>query len=342
MFFGLTNSPATFQTMMNAIFTEELRKNWLTIYMDDILIHTTDNIVDHREKVHKILHKLRQHDLYLKPEKCQFKQKRVEFLGIILEKETVQMDPAKTKGIADWKMPQNLKDVHAFLGFTGFYRYFIPNYLKITQPLIKLTKKAVPFHWGKTQFKAFETLKMLMCRRPVLKQPNYAKPFFLSTDTSAYSMGAVLSQEGEINPRTQKPTQQPIVYYSATFTPTERNYNIYKRELLAVIKALTHWRPHLTATKDPVTILTNHANLTYWKTPQTINRRVARWFTELQDYHLIIKHIPGKIHLAADMLSRPPGADKGEDDNMDVTLLPEPLFVRLADKLDPEWTSIEE
>ena len=342
MFFGLTNSPATFQTMMNTIFAEELRENWLTIYMDDILVHTTDDITAHREKVHKILQKLRQHDLYLKPEKCQFEQKKVEFLGIILEKETVQMDPAKTKGIADWKTPQNLKDIHAFLGFTGFYRYFVPNYSKIARPLIELTKKAVPFHWSEAQSKVFKTLKTLMCRCPVLKQPNYTKPFFLSTDASAYGVGAVLSQEGEINPRTQKPTQQPIAYYSATFTPMERNYDIYKRELLAVIKTLTHWQPHLAATKDPVTILTNHANLIYWKTPWTINRRVARWFTELQDYHLIIKHVPRKIHAATDMLSRPPGVDKGEDDNTDVTLLPKPLFVRLADKPDPEWTSIEE
>ena len=230
-----------FQTMMNAIFAEELHENWLTIYMDDILVHTMDDIKAHREKVHKILEKLRQHDLYLKPEKCQFEQRRVEFLGVILEKEMVQMDPTKTKGIADWKTPQNLKDVCMFLGFTGFYRYFVPNYSKIARPLIELTKKAVAFHWSETQFKAFETLKTLMCRHPVLKQPNYTKPIFLSTDTSAYGIGAVLSQEGEISPRTKKPTQQPITYYSAMFTPTERNYNIYKQELLAVIKALTHW-----------------------------------------------------------------------------------------------------
>ena len=211
---------------------------------------------------------------------------------------------------------------------TKQYKYFVPNHSKIARPLIELTKKSVPFHWGETQFKAFETLKTLMCRHPVLKQPNYTKPFFLSTDASAYGVGAILSQEGEINPCMQKPTQQPIAYYSTTFTPTERNYDIYEHELLAVIKALTHWQPHLAATKDPVTILTDHANLTYWKTPQTINRRVARWFMKLQDYHLIIKHIPGKIHAAADMLSRPPGVDKGEDDNTDVTLLPEPIFVR--------------
>jgi hypothetical protein len=174
------------------------------------------------------------------------------------------MDPTKTRGIADWKTPQNLKDVRAFLGFTGFYRYFVPNYSKIARPLIELTKKVVPFHWDEAQFKAFETLKSLMCNCPVLKQPNYARPFFLSTDASAYGVGAVLSQEGEINPRTKKPTQQPIAYYSATFTPTERNYDIYKCKLLAVIKALTHWQPHLAATKDPVTIHQENVNHLIW------------------------------------------------------------------------------
>ena len=98
MFFGLTNSPATFQTIMNAIFAEELHKNWLTIYMDDILVHTTDDITAHREKVHKVLHKLKQHDLYLKPEKCQFEQKKVEFLGIILEKKNSTNGPSQDQG----------------------------------------------------------------------------------------------------------------------------------------------------------------------------------------------------------------------------------------------------
>ena len=117
--------------------------------------------------------------------------------------------------------------------------------------------------------KASETLKMLMCQKPILRQPDYACPFFVSTDASAYSVGAVLSQEGELNPRTKKPTQHPIAYYSATFTPTERNYNIYERELLAVLKALEHWRPHVATTDIPVTVLTDHANLTFWKIPRS-------------------------------------------------------------------------
>ena len=342
MFFGLTNSPATFQTMMNALFAEELRERWLTVYMDDMLIHTTDDLTFHRRCVNRILAKLQEHDLFLKPEKCQFEQRKVEFLGVVLEAGTVQMDPTKVQGVADWSPPKTVKDVRAFLGFTGFYRYFIKDYSRIARPLIDLTRKATPFHWEERQFKAFETLKTLMCSHPVLTQPDYDKPFFLATDASAYGVGAVLSQEGETNIRTQKPTMQPIAYYSATFTPTERNYDIYERELLAILKALQHWRPHLAATETPVTVLTDHANLTFWKNPKKVNRRVARWFATLQDYNLTIKHVPGKLHSAPDLLSRPPGADKGEDDNTDLTLLPKELFVRLstAEPKEHDWDGL--
>ena len=131
MFFGLTNSPATFQTMMNAIFAPAIAEGWLIVYMDNILIATWDDPKFHEEYVHCILEKLCLHDLCLKPEKCAFKRQWIEFLGAVLENGTVQMDLAKLKGIADWPQPQHITDVHAFLGFTGFYHYFVPNYSNI-------------------------------------------------------------------------------------------------------------------------------------------------------------------------------------------------------------------
>ena len=88
-------------------------------------------------------------------------------------------------------------------------------------------------------------------------------------------MGAILSQEGETNPRTNKIMHHPIAYYLAMFTPTEQNYNIFERELLALMKALYHWRPHIAATEIPVTVLTDHANLTYRKMLRKVNQRVA-------------------------------------------------------------------
>ena len=109
----------------------------------------------------------------------------------------------------------------------------------------------------------------------------------------------------------------------------------------AVLKSLEHWRPHLAATEKPVTVLTDHANLTFWKNPRKVNHRVARWFTTLQDYDLKIKHVPGKLHAATDMLSQPPNADKGEEDNQNLTLLLPELIVRLTIDLPEEWLEME-
>ena len=147
-------------------------------------------------------------------------------------------------------------------------------------------------------------------------------------------MGTVLLQEGELNPRTQKPMLCLIAYYSSTFTPAEQNYDIYKREFLRVLKALKHFRPHVSATEIPVTILTDHANLTHWKATRKVNRQVARWFAELQDYNLVIKHVPGKIHTAPNMLSRPPGADHRKEDNTDIVLLPPSMFIATTNVKD--------
>ncbi len=189
-----------------------------------------------------MLHKLKQNDLYLKPEKCDFKKKEIDYLGIIVGNGKIQMDPKKLNGVADWLVPKNPMDIHKFLGFTGYYRYFIQGYSKIACPLLDLTKKAVVWDWGERQHKAFEELKTCMCSHPVLTQPNFNKPFFLQTDASAYGVGTILLQEGEHHAvASQKPKLRPIAYYSTTFTPTKRNYDIYERELLAIMKALTYW-----------------------------------------------------------------------------------------------------
>ena len=125
-----------------------------------------------------------------------------------------------------------------------------------------------------------------------------------------------------------------VAYYSSTFTPTERNYDIYEREFLGVLKALKCFRPHVTAIEIPVTILMDHANLTHWKATRKVNRQVVRWFAEIQDYNLVIKHIPGKIHTAPDMLSRPPGVGQEKQDNTDIVLLPPSMFVATANAQD--------
>jgi hypothetical protein len=145
-------------------------------------------------------------------------------------------------------------------------------------------------------------------------------------------VGAILSQR-ERNPpsiwKHVKPKTHPIAYYSAMFTPTERNYDIYKQELLAIMKSLAHWRPYLGWMKEPFTILTDHANLQYWKAPQNLNQRMARWHADLQEYDYKIQHVPGKANIPADVLSWPPGVDQGEKDNQQITILPPYCFVNM-------------
>ena len=176
-----------------------------------------------------------------------------------------------------------------------------------------------------------------MCKAPVLIQPNFEKRFFLQVDALMYSVGAVLSQEGEtMTPSLEKwhkPILHPITYYSATFTPTEWNYNIYNRELLAVMKALYHWHPYLAWTKEPFIILTDHANLMYWKAPRKLDWRHAHWHADLEEYDFEMVHILSNANGPADASSRPPGTDKGENDNQDIIMIP-PHRIRTAITLE--------
>jgi RNase H-like domain found in reverse transcriptase/Reverse transcriptase (RNA-dependent DNA polymerase) len=325
MFFGLTNSLATFQTMMNSIFANDIAEKWLTVYMDDMAIHTKrqpgeteeQHVHRHCSYVKRILDKLMKHNLFLKPEKCSFEQPSIEFLGVRITQGEVQMDNTKVEKVCNWRIPTNVTEVRKFLGFTRYYRYFIKDYSKLAQPLLQLTHLTTPWSWTETEQMAFETLQNKMTDKPILKQPDFTKPFFLLTDASAYGMGAILSQEGGSTDQntTHKPRLHPVAYYSVMFTQTECNYNIYEWELLAIMKAITHWQPYLIWTKEPFTILTDHTDLLHWKSPRKLNRSTTRWHEELQDYNFKLHHISGKLHTAAEALSRPSGADEGKDDN---------------------------
>ena len=141
--------------MMNTIFHREVALGWLSVYMDDIAIHTSqwtneteeEHQARHCKYVHLILDKLEENDLYLKPEKCDFEKKEIDYLGLIVGGNKLKMDPKKLQEVADWLKPTKPTEICKFLGFTGYYQYFIPNYSKIARPLLNLTKKATPWHW---------------------------------------------------------------------------------------------------------------------------------------------------------------------------------------------------
>ena len=321
MFFGLCNSPATFQAFMDDIFRTEIIGNMVIIYMDDILIFAKTR-EELRKKTEAILQKLKDNDLFCKPEKCHFETQEVNYLGFIIRPGHIEMDPVKIDGITKWPTPTKVKEVQQFLGFANFYRKFIENYAKVTKPLDKLRSKKEDWQWTPECDAAFSELKRKFSKRPVLLMPDKAKPFILETDASDVASGAVLRQydsNGDL---------RPCGYISRSFSPTEQRYQIYDRELLAIIRALAVWRPYLLGSPHPVTVWCDHKNLTYFKDPKLLTPRQYRWQIILSQYDLKIMHVPGSQLVQADALSRRPDYYMGRRIDEHQTMLPKDLFVR--------------
>ena len=340
MFFGLTNSPGTFQMMMDDIFRAELAEGWMKVYMDDILVATKGSKDYHFSKIRIILQKLQENDLFLKPEKCRFAQKSVEYLGVIVGTNGVGMDSVKLNGLLDWPTPRSVTEVRSFLGFGNFYKPFIADYAKTARPLHDLTKKGVKFEWTDRHQQAFQTLKNCFASNPVLATINYDKPFTMQTDASAFAIGATLTQPDDQN------IHHPMAFFSASLQPAEINYDIYDRELLAIVKAFRHWRQHLLGAQFPITVLTDHNNLSYFREPHKISGRQARWLETLADYDFTLKHVPGNANTVADLLSQRPDHKEGMNDiNDNVTVLPNSLFVNkitLSDDINERRKAVKE
>src|SRR5229473_3580731 len=214
IFFSLTNSPATFQSMMNELFKDLINTRLTFIYMDDILI-TTKMMEQHRELVKQVLQHLQDNNLFLKPKKCNFEKEQMDYLGLILKPGHITMDPIKLQGIADWPIPRNLRDVGAFLGFAGYYHHFIRNFSQLAHPLNNLTKKATKWHWDEPEDSSFILLKAKFCEAPILIQPDVHQPFRLECDASKKACGAVLLQRGEDG------LWQPVAFMSRSLIKAE-------------------------------------------------------------------------------------------------------------------------
>ena len=142
MVFGLTNSPATFQTMMNKIFQDLIMEGHVCVYLDDILIFT-ETLEEHQRLMQIILERLCHHKLYLCPEKCEFEKTKIEYLGLIVSQGRAEMDPMKVAKVTNWPIPSNRKEVQSFLGFANFYRRFIKGFSEHACPLFELDRKSV-------------------------------------------------------------------------------------------------------------------------------------------------------------------------------------------------------
>jgi hypothetical protein len=294
--FGLTNAPSAFQFFMNDIF-HDLLDICVIVYLDDILIYSADE-ESHKKQVRIVLERLRKHELHARPDKSFFHKDSVEYLGVIVSPKGISMDPAKVETILQWPEPQTVKEVQAFLGFANFYHRFIDNYSGITKPLNTLTRKDQPYLWTEKCQDVFDLLKRAFTEAPVLAHFNPESPIVLECDASDYAMAGIISQQdslGEIH---------PIAFFSRSMQPAELNYDIYDKELLAIVECFRVWRPYLEGSRYTIQVYTDHNNLQYFTTTKQLSRRQARWSEKLSSFDYIINYRPGRLGGKPDALTR--------------------------------------
>jgi len=269
MFFGMMNSPATFQAMMNEILRDMINEGKVAAFVDNVLVGT-ETEEGHDKIVEKVLRRLEENGLYIKPEKCIWKVRKIGFLDVVIGPGRIEMEKEKVNGVLSWPKPKNVKDVRKFLGLANYYRRFIKDFAQVARPMNMLTRKDVKWQWGEEQQKAFDELKRIFTTKPVLAALDLDKEFRVEADTSNYATGGVLSMKGP------NELWRPVAFISKSLSDTERNYEIYDKEMLVVVRCLEAWRHFLEETMTRFEIWTDHKNLEYFMKAQKLNRRQAR------------------------------------------------------------------
>ena len=320
--FGLCNAPASFQRIMERCMGDLNLRDCL-IYLDDVIIFST-TFEEHLDRLEAVFSRLKQHNLKLKPSKCEFFKAEVTYLGHVVSEEGIRTDPSKLEAVQKWPVPKTIKEVRSYLGFTGYYRRFIRDYAKIARPLNDLLvghctskknrnkkSKPAPFVWMERQQIAFDTLKEKLIKPPVLAYADYSKPFKIHTDASTTGLGAVLYQN-------QDGMDRVVAYASRSLKPSEKNYPAHKLEFLALKWAITE-KFHDYLYGASFSVVTDNNPLTYVFTTAKLDATGQRWLAELSNYNCTISYRSGKQNLDADGLSRIPETETS------VTIFPDVL-----------------
>ncbi|XP_055714233.1 uncharacterized protein LOC129808478 [Phlebotomus papatasi] len=299
MSFGLCNAVATFERLMSAALAG-LQWDTCLVYLDDIIVPSRT----FEEGIHRldlVLEKLWAANLKASHRKCKFFQRSVEYLGHVVSGEGIQAAPSKLEAVENWPVPRNKT-----------------HFADIARPLHRLTEKSVRFQWSSECQACFEMLKRCLTSSPILSYPHDEGEYVLDCDTSAVGVGAVLQQ-------VQDGTEKVIAYYSQALSGPERNYCATRRELLAVVKAVSHFHHFLYGRH--FLIRSDHATLRWLLTMKSPEGQLARWLEKLGQYDFELRHRAGRVHENADAFSRRPCAvsDGGHCDRVEERMLVEEL-----------------
>ena len=294
--FGLANAPATFERLMERVLAG-LPPELCLVYLDDLIVHGK-HFTEELERLRDVFLRLRAARLKLSPNKCHLFQKRVAYLGHIVSEEGVSTDPAKIRSVADWPVPRTIGQVRSFLGLSSYYRRFVRGFADIAKPLYTLTERSnQPFQWTSESEQAFQMLKEVLTRAPVLAYPTREDPFVLDTDASNKGIGAVLSQ-------IQDGQERVVAFYSRVLHKAERRYCVTRKELLGVVEGVRNFHHYLYGRR--FLVRTDHGALQWLLNFRNPEGQLARWLEELGTYDMDIQHRSGRQHGNADALSRRP------------------------------------
>jgi hypothetical protein len=282
---------------MNTVLFDYL-DDFCTAYLDDILIYS-NNKLEHKEHVKKVLLRLRKAGLQADIKKTEFHVTRTKYLGFIISTKGIEVDPEKISALNSWGYPTTVRGVQSWLGFCNFYRRFIQDYGRIAHPLTRLTGKDVPFNFDTACKEAFDKLRTALTAAPILRHYRPELETMVETDASDGVIAGILSQRTA----TDEPWH-PVGYFSKTMSPAELNYQIHDKEILAIVKSLSQWRADLARTDKRIQVFTDHKALEYFMTTKQLNQRQARWAEVLSEFFFTIVYRPGKQNEKADALTR--------------------------------------
>ena len=309
--FGVTNGPGRFMSFLQDAFKDML-DTCVVIFIDDLLVYSPDE-EQHEKDLARVMQRLRELKLECKLSKCRLFRETVSFLGYELRPNGIAVQQDKVQAIRDWPTPTSAAELRSFIGLATFYRRFVKGFSKIGAPLFELMKKDRKFEWTDEARLAFEELKAELQRTPVLAVPRDDWTFALTTDSSDFAIGAVLSQT---NPETNE--TRPVCFMSKKLSDAERRWPTHEQELFAIVRALTTWRHYLFGAKFK--IYTDHRSLQYLFTQPNLSARQIRWIELFADFDIGNKfhYQEGKTNVVADALSRRPDLKPDKNEPRDV------------------------
>ncbi|KAG1114109.1 hypothetical protein G6F61_010372 [Rhizopus arrhizus] len=300
--FGLTNAPATMQRLMDSVLAG-LKWQTTLVYLDDIVCFSP-SFDQHLQDLRSVLLRLRSASLTANLKKCHFASDRISFLGYIISPDGLHTDPEKIRAVTDFPQPTDIAPLRSFLGLAGYYRCFISKFSSLASPLNDLLKKDAVWSWSSIHQHAFDTLKQALISAPVLRFPDFSRPFELHTDGACTAgIGVILCQRDPRNNRAYA-----VAYASRSLSPAERNYGVSEVEALAIVWGIKKFAPYLTTTK--FTVITDHHSLQFLNNGKStdLRGRLARWTLLLQQHDFDIVYRPGSKNAGPDALSRYPSS----------------------------------